>query len=772
MKTIILTFVLSIISLFGYSQKSYQVNVAGTVTMKGDNTPMPYFPVMIVTDSLDGEGYYNMVLTDVNGSYSDTFTVDDDNAAGTVYVSVMNCNGGLTKQADFEVNSHDVIIDFEICSDSMDFGDTTCFAMFDYSTGDDPLSVQFFNVSQGNPTSFEWQFGDGTTSSEENPVHVYSQEGLYSVNFTISGNECSSSMTMDIFVGTMPGDSTDYDCQAMFVPLPVDTNSMAIQFLDESISFDGNTPESWKWDFGDGSTSTEQNPLHVYANTGVYTVCLSIATTDSSCSSSVCIDIYVSPDGEDGCSAYFYYMPLDSIGIDMTNLQFIDWSDGNPAYWSWDFGDGTSSTEQNPVHQYTEQGTYDVCLTIFNNDSSCQNTFCETVYAVSDSTGGDMGFFTAIPDLNDPFTISFEVVDFSNCEMEYTWDFGDNTTGSGPQISHTYQNSGLYTVTVLATATDGDCSWSFTGEIWAGDELMVKVEGNVYLDSSIQADQGVVYLITFDTTGMELSKIDTAVIEENGHYEFETNFLDHFIFFAQAELTNGSAYYGDYVPTYHLSALSWEDAYPIIPIIPDMSYDIFMIPQESMAAGEGEINGTVHYEGKDPAIEGVEILLMDAQQNVLDYVKTDENGIFKFPQLGYGNYKLKAELVGHNSNIEDIAITEENPTQEISVVITEGEVILGIRKKQPGYDMMISSLYPNPVENSFFMSFTSKEEDVLTLKVINQTGQVIYTKNINAVKGNNRISADVSHLPQGVYIVKLKNHEGMILNTQKMIKLR
>jgi hypothetical protein len=70
------------------------------------------------------------------------------------------------------------------------------------------------------------------------------------------------------------------------------------------------------------------------------------------------------------------------------------------------------------------------------------------------------------------------------------------------------------------------------------------------------------------------------------------------------------------------------------------------------------------------------------------------------------------------------------------------------------------------------MSFTSKEEDVLTLKVINQTGQVIYTKNINAVKGNNRISADVSHLPQGVYIVKLKNHEGMILNTQKMIKLR
>ncbi len=776
MKTIIFSLILGLISLTGFSQGGYNVTVNGTVTLEGEGTPVPYYPVMISTDSLSGwNGYYNMVLTDMNGQYSDSFMATQN--TGTVYVSIMNCDGTLTQQASFSENNNHLILDFEVCTDSAggDDQNDSCFAMFAYSTGNNPLEIAFQNVSMGNPTSFAWEFGDGASSTEENPVHFYSAEGEYDVTLTISGEECSSSITLPISVGDNGwGDSTDFGCQAMFIPLPSDANALAIQFMDQSFTLSGTTPDSWSWNFGDGSTSNEQNPVHVYSNEGEYTVCLTITDIESNCESSICLPVYVFDGGDyaDSCSAFFYYLPADTSGLDLTHLQFVDMSGGNPNSWNWDFGDGSSSTEQNPVHQYTDEGVYNVCLTIANTNEGCESTICQEVYAFSGDSVGCAGLFSSMLDPNDPYTVLFQAINFSNCEMVYSWDFGDNTTGQGQQVSHTYAQSGIYTVVLTATSEYSDCSWQFVGDVWAGDEMNKIIEGTVYVDSIIPADAGMVYLMGIDTANWGPMIIDTTNIEANGHYQFFINVLDNFILFTQAELTEGSAYYGDYAPTYHFSALNWENAYPIVPFCDQPPYDIFMIPQENAGQGEGEIFGSVTYQDKNPAVEGIEILLMDEQGNVLTYVKTNNEGSFQFPQLSYGNYQLSAEIFGYASNVANVSITQSNPTQEVSVVIKDGSVVLGLNRDTFENSLHISDIYPNPVTDHFYMNISAKKAMKMTLSVVNQMGQTVYSETFKANNGLNRYSADIGNIPQGIYIIQLKAENGRIINTQKLVKLR
>lgn len=132
------------------------------------------------------------------------------------------------------------------------------------------------------------------------------------------------------------------------------------QFFDQSL----NGPESWLWDFGDGTSSTVQHPVHTYTAPGDYTVCL--ATTNVAGSDTFCMDISVVLPP---VAAFTY--TNDGTGM----YTFTDESLNGPESWLWDFGDGTSSTEQHPVHTYTASGDYTVCLTVSNpagSDSTCQ----------------------------------------------------------------------------------------------------------------------------------------------------------------------------------------------------------------------------------------------------------------------------------------------------------------------------------------------------------------------------------------------------------------
>ncbi len=212
-------------------------------------------------------------------------------------------------------------------------------------------TVQFTDESEGNPESWSWDFGDGNTSSEEEPSHTYASEGSYTVELTVS-NECGEDTEMKtdyIDVGKSP--RADFSAEKR--KIQPGTN---VHFLDDS---EGN-PCSWNWDFGDGNTGSEENPFHTYFSEGSYTVELTVSNEY----------------GEDTETKTNYIgvgsAPRANFSVDKTKIppgtavQFTDDSDGNPDSWSWDFGDGYTSREENPSHTYSREGIYTVELTVSN----------------------------------------------------------------------------------------------------------------------------------------------------------------------------------------------------------------------------------------------------------------------------------------------------------------------------------------------------------------------------------------------------------------------
>ena len=137
-----------------------------------------------------------------------------------------------------------------------------------------------------------------------------------------------------------------------------------VQFTDQSTDPDG-TIQSWKWDFGDGTTSTARNPTHKYSAKGKYTVKLTV-TDDGGLQNTATKTV---PVGIKPPIANFTFTPAAPRVGQM--VQFTDQStdpDGTIQSWEWDFGDGDTSTERNPQHQYAQEGTYTVKLTVTDND--------------------------------------------------------------------------------------------------------------------------------------------------------------------------------------------------------------------------------------------------------------------------------------------------------------------------------------------------------------------------------------------------------------------
>ncbi|MCB9232406.1 MAG: PKD domain-containing protein [Bacteroidia bacterium] len=281
------------------------------------------------------------------------------------------------------------------------------------------LSVSFTDQSTGGASTWSWDFGDGNTSTQQNPSHTYALPGNYTVCL-VSGSICGNNTI----------------CQTITVCLPLvssfstSTNSLTANFTDQSTGGAG----SWQWDFGDGNSSTQQNPSHAYALGGTYNVCLSVTnscTTSTVCQSvTVCVPVV----------AQFSQIVNNYIAY------FTNFSSGSATGWHWDFGDGNTSTQQNPSHTYASNGTYTACL--ISSNSCAADTFCTTVTVNCPSPG------TAFTHSTNGLTASF-TDQSTGSVIGWAWDFGDGGTSVQQHPSHTYANNGNYNVCLVTTNACG-----------------------------------------------------------------------------------------------------------------------------------------------------------------------------------------------------------------------------------------------------------------------------------------------------------------------------
>jgi PKD repeat protein len=304
-----------------------------------------------------------------------------------------------------------------------------------------------FNYNGNNAATYAWDFGDGTTSTLQNPTHMFPSTGNYTVCVTITNTNAGGTCT-DTYCTTFHVTIHPPVCNAHYIRSSFNDPD-SIQF-----TYNGTAASTYAWDFGDGTTSTLVNPLHVFAQGGTYHVCVTITTTNGAgtCTDNYCRNINI-PITPPTCTPHFAHFPTSNLD----SVSFV-YNGSSAATYAWNFGDAGTSTAQNPSHVYATYGTYNVCVTITKttNGGTCSATWCDSVHILAAVPVCDAHFQHV--SLNNPDSVQF--FPLSTSAISYTWDFGDNTSSTSATPWHEYAGGGIYTVclTVTDSTAGGTCS--------------------------------------------------------------------------------------------------------------------------------------------------------------------------------------------------------------------------------------------------------------------------------------------------------------------------
>ena len=637
-----------------------------------------------------------------------------------------------------------------------------CHAAYTYATapGTTPDFIQFTDTSiSSGPISWIWDFGDPASgldnfSTLQNPSHVFTSPGIFNVCLTISSNDslCHDTWCHPVETGQQQA------CEAHFDAHPAQNSILTMHFEDHS---QGDI-RTWTWEFGDGASVTvhfpnNPNATHTYQAPGFYNVCLTVQGFDSLCLSTLCKTVAVY-DSIPGCQAQFTYYP-DSTNT-TNSMQFVDLSSGNPNSWFWNFGDPQSgmsntSTIQNPVHNFVTPGIYYVCLTI--HGPSGQSTWCANVevgpgpncvnYFTYSSIGLSVHFEGHLPNSN---------------PNAFVWDFGDNQSGIGENIIHTYATPGIYyvTLTTVSPTIQGGCTYTSGQMISVGDStLWHQLYGQVFA-GNFPIQQGIVMLFSMDTINYFVPFVSVSLLDSSGVYFFPMVPQGNFYIYA-IPLVNG------YLPTYYGDVLNWNDATVITLGTPNNPYDIHLVQGDSYVQGSGSIQGHLAQgDISQSMVDKVTMLLKNEHGKTIQHSPVNAAGDFNFSQLAYGTYYLYAELAGCESQTIKVVLSETTPSIQVGLALS-GHSILGTPESLPSIDAGV--VYPNPVNDYARIAMKLNNPADLTIELYNMSGQMISQIQKSCLAGETLVTIPTAGLNPGIFTLKIYTSEGLLI-TRKLVK--
>ncbi|HET9826753.1 MAG TPA: PKD domain-containing protein, partial [Chitinophagaceae bacterium] len=317
------------------------------------------------------------------------------------------------------------------------------------TSGCSPLSVSFTDQSSGSPFSWNWDFGNGQLSTARNPSVTFSQPGTYTVRLVVKNASGVDEEIKTNYITVFPSPSASFTANMTTACVPA-----TIQFRDQSTIPPGaGSIVSWSWDFGDGTNSTAQNPSHTYTATGFYTVYLLI-TSSTGCKSSASIGKYIHI--VNGVNADFDFLQPPTCKPPFT-INFQDQSSGpGTLSYSWNFGNGLTSNQQNPGTIYPSAGSYPVQLTVQSN-LGCSGTTTKNIQVTGKTTD-----FTFPSSICIGQTITFQN-NSSPGPLSSFWSFGDGTNSSQINPVKTFLTGGTFTVKLINNY--GNCSDSVTKNV-------------------------------------------------------------------------------------------------------------------------------------------------------------------------------------------------------------------------------------------------------------------------------------------------------------------
>jgi len=317
--------------------------------------------------------------------------------------------------------------------------------------------VYFNNLSTGTTsnTMVKWYFGDGTFSYDNNPAHIYTTSGTYTVCLLLRRDSLCADDTCKIVQVQLPTNTCNL--VAGFDSHPDSLNPLTIHFTNHSLPFD--PADSIRYTFGDGNSATNINPTHTYGAAGTYSVCVRVkkvtAPGTAPCVREFC-RIIVVPVPVCNLVANFISRP-DSINPRVVHFTNLSTALASTDSVRWTFGDGASSSDINPEHTFTSAGSFTVCLRVKKITQAgslpCVSEYCKTILIQQPIPCTLVANFSFYSDTL--FGGASGAYRFANTSYPLTamdssfWDFGDGTPlviNPNDPLVHTYAAPGIYIV--------------------------------------------------------------------------------------------------------------------------------------------------------------------------------------------------------------------------------------------------------------------------------------------------------------------------------------
>jgi len=627
-------------------------------------------------------------------------------------------------------------------------------ATFDHTLNG--LTATFDNMSSAN-TSYEWDFGDGSISSSANPIHTYQTGGTYTVTLEVE-NGCGTSQfqqtistapdafyeftaepeclplvlnfqdesTGDIssrtwsFPGGSPSSSTaanptvTYNNPGSFeVTLEVENQNGISSYSetieagippdanfdffveDREVTFTPNdlTADSYLWEFGDGNTSVQRQPVHTYDDLGSYTPVLIItdACGSSDRSESLLLNGAPFPQFDSNVSS----------GCGPLEVDFMDMSGGEVDFWQWSFprGNPSSSTLANPTVIYETPGVYPVTLEVYNTNGSNSRTEFNYVSVIGAPT------LSITSQINDN-TVSFTS---SNARQNtYLWFFGDGNTSSEVSPTHTYAQSGVYDVILIV---ENDCGpFEFT------QEVAVSILPETYFSSDINSACGELTAQFYDLSSNDVTAWEWSFPSGTPSTSNEKNPIVIY----------------DEVGTYPVSLTTTNAAGSSTTVVSEF-INVYEMPVADFDFTIEDDDGEIL------------VLFMDQSQGAASYLWDFGEGPWTsdlqnpphiYPEAGEYVITLIVENdCGTNTLVETITVTPVST----DIVSLEGSF----------------DIYPNPNDGNFIITGSDLMVDELEIDLYNLLGQKVWSRQLEISGNKINESFDLGDLPSGTYLLKL-----------------
>ena len=313
-------------------------------------------------------------------------------------------------------------------------------------SGDVPFPVSFdASASTGDIVSYSWDFGDNSTGSGSTSTHTYITEGTYNATLTVTnsiGTTSQKSVVVNVDATPIAAITT--------IPISLSGDTPFVVSFDGSGST-GNL-STYSWNFGDNSTGSGSMTSHTFTTAGTFNTILTVTSVNGTTSQkSVTINVSAAP------SAVITTSPAVLTGDTPFTVSFdASASTGTIASYTWNFGDNSSGTGSQTSHTYTTAGSFNATLTV----TSTNGTTSQKAVTVNVSAAPIAAIATspAILTGNTPFAVSFDASASTGTIASYTWNFGDNSSGTGSQTSHTYTTAGSFNATLTVTSANGTIS--------------------------------------------------------------------------------------------------------------------------------------------------------------------------------------------------------------------------------------------------------------------------------------------------------------------------